>query len=49
MEQKFANMPTVFGFLSTLVLRYHLKSRANKNENGKGDNAHLNVRSKSNK
>ena len=48
MEQKFTNIQTAFNFLSALVLRHHSKWRANKDEHGKGDNAHPSFRSKSN-
>ena len=41
-------MQTALDFLSTVVLKDHSKWKANKNEHGKGDNAHPNVRSKSN-
>ena len=42
-------MKTALDFLSTLVLKDHSKRKANKDEHGEGNNAHPNVRSKSNK
>ena len=49
MEHKLTNTHTVFDFLSTIVLRDHSNWRANKNEDGKRNNAHPHVRSKRNK
>ena len=40
-------MQTAFDFLLTLVLKDHSKWKENKNEHGKGVNAHPNVDSKS--
>ena len=37
-RHKFANMRTLFYFLSTFVLRNHSKRRGNQNEHGKGNN-----------
>ena len=42
-------MQTALDLLLTLVLRDHLKQRANKNEYGERDNVHPNFCSKSNK
>ena len=49
MGLKFANTQTALDFLTTLVLSDHFKWRVNRNEHGKENNAHPNVRSKSNK
>ena len=46
---QYTNIQTAFDILSKLVLRDHSKWRANKTEHGKGDNAHPNFHSKSNK
>ena len=41
-------MTTALDFLLTLPLKNRSKWKANKNEHGEGNNAHPNVRSKSN-
>ena len=46
---QYTNIQTAFDSLSKLVLRDHSKWRANKTEHEKGDNAHPNFHSKSNK
>ena len=48
-KNTFVNIQIAFDFLSTLALRDHSKWRVNKNKLERGNNAHPNVYSKSNK